>query len=91
MTGEEYDTVKRSRENLAYMYQSQLRRMINGHSCSIIPRKIRLRMQEYGILKKFGNTNFVTVLGKKGDLVSCSVNEDDVNDYSDTDKTKYYQ
>ena len=65
MTVEEYDPVKKSMENLAYMYRKELRKMVNGHSGYFIPRQIRVRMQDYGILKKIGNKNIVTDLGKK--------------------------
>ena len=46
------------------MYRKELLKVANGHKPTIIPRGIRLRMQDYGILKKFGNKIFVTDLGK---------------------------
>jgi len=64
LTIEEYDPVKRSMENMAYMYRDELLKIADGHKSTIIPRRVRITLQGYGILFKFGNKITVTDLGK---------------------------
>lgn len=57
---------QRSKENLVDMYREELLRVIGGEDCIyLISSRVRKRMREYGILKKFGNRYEVTPLGVK--------------------------
>ena len=57
---------QRSRENLVEMYREELLRVIEGEDCIyLISSRVRKRMREYGVLKKFGCKYEVTPLGVK--------------------------
>jgi len=57
---------RRSTENLIEIYRKELLRIVRGENCfELLPRSVRRRLRNYGILKKFGSKYEVTTKGKK--------------------------
>jgi len=57
---------RRSTENLIEIYRQELLRILSGENCfKLLPRSVRRRLGDYGILKRFGSRYEVTTKGKK--------------------------
>ncbi len=57
---------RRSTENLIETYRRELLQIVKGeNSCKQLPRAVRRRLREYGILLKIGGTYKVTSQGRR--------------------------
>lgn len=55
---------RRNRENLVEMYREELLRIIGGEKCvDLLPRSVRMKMKNDGVLGKHGALYTVTDLG----------------------------
>lgn len=66
-TEEEKDFLeKQSTENLIDMYRQELLRIVRGEKChKLLPKSVRRRFRNYGILSKIGGIYKVTSRGKE--------------------------